>query len=80
MPDDKTQEEGKLQDIVYIGDRKVEFYRYDNTLYIVDPEGYSGATYFTIDDLPTTESVPELPTNKGSDMVSFIEPQQDSIP
>jgi hypothetical protein len=37
LPEGSILLDGLLQDIVYIGDREVEFYRYGKTLYIVDP-------------------------------------------
>lgn len=52
----------QLQDIVYIGDRKVEFYRYFNTLYIIDPQRSEQVEHFTIEELPHGDGVPQLPS------------------
>ena len=57
----------QLQDIVYIGDRKVEFYRYFNTLYIVDPEQSDQVAHFTIEDLPHGDGTHELPSSDNEE-------------
>ena len=55
----------QLQDIVYIGDRKVEFYRYFNTLYIIDPESSDQVEHFTIEELPHGDGVPQLSSSEN---------------
>lgn len=54
----------QLQDIVYIGDRKVEFYRYFNTLYIIDPQSSDQVEHYTIEELPHGDGVPQLPSSE----------------
>lgn len=54
----------QLQDIVYIGDRKVEFYRYFNTLYIIDPQSNDYVEHYTIEELPHGDGVPQLPSSE----------------
>lgn len=69
---------------MYIGDRKIEFFRHRNTLYIIDPyAGEDGVTYFTIDDVPLSDGIPQLPAaNKDFEHLGLpgsFEVQEDNL-
>jgi hypothetical protein len=61
MPEVASLVDGQLYDIVYMGDKELKMFKYNNTLYIIDqkidsPKKANNAiSYITIDSLPTRE-------------------------